>query len=405
MGAEPSTGGAVGFLDCYQWAVQQSENLRIAHQDVEAAKGRYQSSVGGILPDIKYNYTHLIQDTSVPPNEEKPRRKTDNSKFQLTQPLFNGLKEFSAMSGYKREIRSREMTYQRELTNLYRDVAAAFYDAARLETGVKNLNVLIDLTADRVNLLKKDARLGKSRESEVLAADAQASNLIAQRAVLQGNVKQAREILSFLTGKDLGNVPFQYSFDRVESVVPVEEALLKASHRFDLQAQKEEVDARKYAVRFAKAGYWPSIFAIGNYYTKRTVDNDIDWDILFNIDVPLFQGGKVRGDVRETYSIYVQERLRLERLEREIASEVKNALTELEASISESKMLDETYLKAKKSYESQARDYRLGLVDNLQVLSAMNTMQTVKQDLDRSILDTKLNWVNLKAAMEDIPAK
>ena len=60
-------------------------------------------------------------------------------------------------------------------------------------------------------------------------------------------------------------------------------------------------------------------------------------------------------------------------------------------------------MKAKKSYEIQVKEYRLGLVNNLEVLSALNTMEQTKQQWDGIQVGTKLNEINLRITVEDIP--
>ncbi len=393
---------SLSLHECVQLALKQSETLKMTEQDVLAARARYKQAVGTILPDLKFNFTELYQDTNVG-NDDPVNRTRSEGKFQAQQPLFNGFKEFSAMSGYKRDIQKNEFTRRRTVSTIYQDVAGAFFEVARLETAEKNTDILIRLTEDRIRELNKDARLGKSRESEVLAAEAQVSNLNAVKAQLQGPLSAARELLGFLCGEMAAQATLQYQLERETNTVSLDDALHMGTRRYDLESERQNVEGKRYALRYAGAGYWPSIFARGHYYTKRYSYENVDWDILLNVDVPIFQGGRVRGAVREARTEYVKAQLATARLEREIASAIKTAHVTLTASIEESKKLEEAYDKSRRSYEMQLKDYRLGLVDNLMVLQAMKTMQEVKQDLDRSLLATQLNLVKLKVAMEDVP--
>jgi outer membrane protein TolC len=62
--------------------------------------------------------------------------------------------------------------------------------------------------------------------------------------------------------------------------------------------------------------------------------------------------------------------------------------------------LEDAYKKAKKSYELQVKEYRYGLVTNLDVLQALTFMQDVKQNWDRALIQSQLDYINLTAAAE-----
>jgi outer membrane protein TolC len=53
---------------------------------------------------------------------------------------------------------------------------------------------------------------------------------------------------------------------------------------------------------------------------------------------------------------------------------------------------------ARKNYETQQRDYRFGLVTNLDVLQALTVFQENQRALDRARYTAKLNYLRLQAA-------
>jgi outer membrane protein len=128
----------------------------------------------------------------------------------------------------------------------------------------------------------------------------------------------------------------------------------------------------------------------------------VDWDLLFSVDVPLFQGGSAFAGASEAKSRYREAELNLSRLRRSVRSDVRTAFNLFQTSVSETKSLAAAYQKAKESYELQVREYRLGLVNNLEVLQAQNIMQDVKHDWDRTALETKVNYVNYLLSMGDV---
>jgi len=397
---------AMTLDECFNLALKQNESLKIKEEDIKAAEARYKQALGGILPNLNFLLTETFQDTSrIHSQPAVPiLRESTVSNFQLKQPLFKGLKEFSAMSGFKHQSKSFDLAYRRAVADLYLDVAQAFYQVAGLETAVNNLDVLIKLTVERVTELNNRAKLGKSRESEILTAESQVYALKSTRAQTVGNLTAARELLGFFAGQDLSATPLDYQLRIEEEFMPLDQALEKGEERYDLKAERETVEVQRFAVRASKADYWPTLDATADYYTKRKgLLAKVDWDVLLDLDVPIYQGGAVQGRVREAMSGYSQAKLQYEQMDRQVKSDVKTSHAQLLAVIEAAKTLSDAYTKAKRSYELQVREYRLGLVNNLDVLQAMNSMQQLKQNLDGSTLNTQLGVINLQAAIDALP--
>ncbi|MBP9699280.1 MAG: TolC family protein, partial [Elusimicrobia bacterium] len=185
---------------------------------------------------------------------------------------------------------------------------------------------------------------------------------------------------------------------------PVNTFLAQAARRPDVEAQRQEAAGQEYRVRYEKGFYWPSLNFSGNYYTQRpTLFEPVNWDMALNLSVPLFQGGSVAARVRDAQSGLIQAQLSLSYLERQIQSDVKKAYSAWTASLDESDALQQAYYAAKKSYDAQKREYRLGLVTNLDVLNATNLMQTAKRAWDDAQVDVQRRYVALIVATGSLP--
>ena len=58
---------------------------------------------------------------------------------------------------------------------------------------------------------------------------------------------------------------------------------------------------------------------------------------------------------------------------------------------------------AEKNYKTQTSDYRLGLVTNLEVISALNTCQETKRVYDKTYFETWSSLAALEAAAGKAP--
>jgi len=405
----PSLSRALTLEECYAKALVQSEALQIQGEDLKQAEAQYRQALSGILPNLKFNLTSLIQDTENTGNSGGSsntalRRETTISKFSLKQPLFKGLKELSAMSGAKMDLSRRDWLYKRARVNLYQDVAQAYYLVQFLEKERDNIQTQITQTKDRISELNARTRLGKSRDSEVLTAESQLLSVQADDAAEEGKIATARDLLSFFVGEDVITTQLTPMTNSVPQLPPPDISLAKALARSDMKAAEDDVLVRKYGVRFARSGYSPLLDVTGNYYVHRPgVLKDTDWDLLFNLDVPLFQGGAVKADVQNALSSYRQAKLARQQLERQIRQLVHQAEAKLSDTLAQAKILEKEKKKAKKSYDAQVKEYRLGLVNNLDVLAALNALTNIKQNRDRAHIQSWMEWVNLQAATEETP--
>jgi outer membrane protein len=408
LATSTSTNGPVLRLkDCFELAVAQSESLKNQQELIEQSQANARAALSGALPHLRWVLTDLVQDTagngdSGGVSGTLTRKERIEHRFSLDQTLFAGLRNVSASKGFKKEVARDELLLRRAGVNLFGDVANAFYGVILAETTLGNTRAALALAQDRVRELKERANLGKSRESEVLSAESQVASLKAEESANIGDVSLNREILSFIVGKDISVQPLEDQLPADFDLPTLEEALSRAQSRSDVSAQKEEVHARQLQVRYERGGYWPSLNLTGNYYTKRVGFQDgIDWDALFTFNLPIYQGGEVSSNVRQSLSELRQAENSLSLISRQVESLVKRSRIALSSSIEQSKALSDAYRTAKRSYDLQTREYRLGIVNNLDVLAALNAALQSKQNLDETTIRKKLNYLELKTTIED----
>jgi outer membrane protein len=140
------------------------------------------------------------------------------------------------------------------------------------------------------------------------------------------------------------------------------------------------------------------VTAEGNYYLKRTGFNEpIDWDVLLTLDAPIFTGGQFTGSVRTAESDRRAAELRLARARREAEREIRERHQNVTTFLNQAAALARAADLADENHRLQAREYRLGLVTNLDVLNAMNNAQEARHALavartEAKIASLLLNW-------------
>jgi outer membrane protein len=405
----PAAGG-VTLRQCYEWAMGRNEDLKIRQEDIRQSEAKGKAALGGAFPRVTWNFDDTWQD---PKGVDELNRQgfggfvakeQIESKFSAEQPLFSGLREFSAWSGFRRESESNRLRYERAARELFEETAQAFYAVVGHETDRANTSATFAIDQDRVKELRGFLRLGKSRESELFTAVAHESARKAALQQIESRIQSAREELSLLTGQDLSTAVLSDEIPAAPPLESLEATLAQAQGRTDLRAQREMVEAKRLRIRYERGFYWPTADVTGNYYTKRaTFLQAIDWDVVFSLEVPLFQGGAVRARVQEAKSAFVQSTLMLQQMERDVVSSVRRTHKELAAAIQETQALEEAADAAQKSYDALRKEYKLGLVTNLDVIQALDLLQSQKSERDAARIRAKQLFIRLNVATEKLP--
>ncbi|MBI5240689.1 MAG: TolC family protein [Elusimicrobia bacterium] len=390
---------------CYAWAKERSESLRLREEQVRQLEQQFRQALAGALPSVSFNASDKWLDKSGAAGGgvtvQSPQPQVNLS---LSQTLFSGLREYAAMAAAKHLGRAAELQLQRARAALFRDVSGAFYLTVSLETQLADTQAAVALSADRVRELRERVALGRSRRSEVVLVESQLASLQAQAETQKGQIAVARELLSFLTGQELARTALRDRLERLRAVEPEEALLARAQERSDVQALRKTVLAQEAGVRATKGAWWPTVSLTGNYYLKRMPALDpIKWDIGVAGSLPLFAGGGQLAAVRLADSQLEAARWAYELGLRQARSDIRSAAAALRAAVAVAETSEKAYLKAEEAHRLVVQEYRLGLVNNLDVLSAMNSLVAAKSAFDASVVQAKLELLRLKVSTEELP--
>jgi len=394
---------------CYQWAKVQTETLRIQEEQIYQLQQQYRQVLGTALPSLSYNYTQQRLDTSrtgsISGGGQPPfQSPASQANFTVSQLLFDGLKEFAAMRAAKHEQRADELQLRHAYASVYQDVSNAFYLAVNLETQLDDVNLAISMSESRIKELRSWVDLGKSRHSEVVLVESQKAAYEAQAESIKGQIEVTRSLLSFLTGKDMTKTALQDKMDRISTLDPEESVLARAASRTDVRSLREAVDAQQDLVKVAEAAWSPTANLTGDYYNYRvSAYRPVHWDATLAINLPLFQGGSSLASLRQAKSQTSQAWYNFEFGLRQARSQIQSAYATLRASVAQGLAAEKSFAKADESYRLDQKEYRLGLVTNLDVLTALNAVLSAKLIYDQTVIQSKLNLLLLKVSDEELP--
>lgn len=388
------------LAECYRLALTQSEAIALREEEIAQAQARFAQARSGILPKVSFSSSDKRQDGtggSAFTLKEVPERK-----FVMSQPLFSGFKEFAAMKGYQAE--QREFAYQKARAKqlLFQDVSEAFYLVLKERKTLSALAAIREILINRIAELKEREALGRSRRAEVFSAQGQLFRLEADLQVVESQEAVARQLLEFLTGFE--TVGPLIEADPLLSLLDEETRLPSVALRPDLQAAEERLDKSYQEERIARAGRWPSVSLESNYFVERVgASKEVDWDAALKVEVPLFEGGLTGGQVKEKEAQTRQAAIELSQSQRLASHEVKEVLLQLQAA----RLQTSAHLKAVKaleeSYRLQEEEYRLNLVNHLEVLESLRELEESRLRLIEAEYGLKQLYWKFKVATGEVP--
>lgn len=393
------TAEALTLAEYFDAALARSEVVATQAELIRQAEERYQQVNAARLPRVDGFASYFRQDSPDRPlTGAAAVTRQPLLGVSATQPLFRGFREFAALRQSEALIDAQNQDYRHARVALFKDVAQNFYTVLSLEQELTNLAEEIEQNRAREREIRGRVRIGRSRASEILTVQSAISTLRAEVEQLQGQLRVTREVFAFLSGLD-AQTPLQDTAALPEQLPPVKEFLARTALRPDVQAARQRVTAALEGIEIAKGARLPSVDLSGTYYLDRP-DNlrGVDWDVGIGLTVPLYTGGALQSQIREAASQRTQAELSVTQTSRLAEQEIRSAYQSVLYDRARLEALARATESARKNYEAQTRDYRLGLVTNLEVLQALTALQQNRRALDRARYAMKLDYARLEAA-------
>jgi len=389
----------------YDAALRRSETTAIQQEQIRQAEERYRQADAALLPTINGIVSYGWQDPLPPGSPSTPSNLSQQhvSRINANQPLFRGMREYAALRQTRDLLAAQRQDYRQARVALYTDVVQNFYTILALESDLANYREEIRLNQRQAKDIRARVRIGRSRDSELLNEQSSISTLQATIELLRGQLQVARQAFAFISGlepetvlRDSGPVP--------EQLAPLGDYLTGVTDRPDVLAARQRVVAAGEGITIARGEHYPSLDLNANYYLERPgYLQDSKWDVQLLLTIPLYAGGSVQSRVREADSLHSQAQLSHSQVLRLAQQQIRALYQSVNSNLSQLQALRKATAAARKSYQAQVRDYRLGLVTNLDVLQSLTQYQQNQRSLDHTVFTAKSNYLQLLVAAERIP--
>ncbi len=243
--------------------------------------------------------------------------------------------------------------------------------------------------ASAVDVLRSQVQM-QSREQKLIVAQ---NNLAKQKLVL------ARAI-GLPPGQEFETttrVPY-----RELTPSSLDEAIQSAyKARADFQSQMNQLQSAELARRAASAERYPSLGVETDYGLSGVNPGSSHGtvDAAATLRIPVFQGGRVHGDILRADASLAKERQRLEDLRAKIDLEVRDAYLDLEAAAQEVSVEKSAVTLASQTLEQSRDRFSSGVTDNIEVVQAQDVLATATDSYIASLYSHNLAKISLARAI------
>lgn len=308
----------------------------------------------------------------------------------LTQSIFN----FTSWDNYR-------ASQQTLLAN--RDLQFDAQDQVVLGVGGAYLGVLAAqdrLEAARAQLDTANAILARSQQQQSVGAvpqltvnqnQVQASIQQLQLTTLQNDVDKRKINLARMIG-----LPPQANFTLTDHApfappppLTLTEALTEAlAGRSDLKAAAAQSAAARQEVAAARGERLPSANLSGNYGVLGTSVWESSHGVFTlngTINLPLWQGGRVGGDLQQAEAALAQRQAEEQDLRSQIEAEIREAYLDLNAAASEVKVAQNNLQVAEQTLSMTRDRFQAGVINTVELIQAQQQLALAQQDFINSV--------------------
>ncbi|WP_234407540.1 TolC family outer membrane protein [Pseudomonas bohemica] len=404
------------LMSVYQAATQNDPKLSAARHSYQAQTEAIPQARSGLLPSLTAGATSEV--TRLNRDEPSLTRERSGTTFRanLSQPLFR-IDRWYQLKAAQSTVLQSELELSAKEQELVLTSAQAYFETLR------QLDSLAAAQAEEAALLRQrdqaQGRLedGASSITDVYDAQAAYDNARANRQLAQRKVDDAYEALSRLTKESYGSIAGMGHQLPVNPPTPNDSTTwvdTAIRQNLQLQASGHAIDAAEQTLNQRKAGHAPTVDAVASY---RKGDNDsfgysnptdfgrdgyrgdvAQSSIGIELNIPLYSGGMVNSQVRESTERLYQTRDEQEERRREVVLNTRNAFRGINADIEQINARRQSIRSGLKSVEANKVGVDVGSRNVADVLNAERQLYAAVRDYNDARYDYILDNLKLKYA-------
>ena len=405
----------LSLQDAIDRGLKQNLGLLLSSADVGSARGQRWQQLSALLPHIsaapyadvsqvnlaEFGFSFHIPGANIP-TVVGPFSYFD-ARANLSQSLFDWA-AVNKTRASQQQIKSAEYTYKDARDLVVLTVGFAYLQAIADEASIEAVDAQVKTAQALYDQASDQVKAGTSPAIDALRARVELQTR--QQQLIQA--KNDFAIQKLTLARTIGLAPGQ-QFDLTDKspyqpfdMLTVDDAVKRAYEtRSDYQAAAADVRAAEYSRKAAAAGHYPTLSFTSDYGIagQHFDSNHGVFDVRGTLNIPIFAGGVVHGDILQADAQLQQARDRLENLRGQIDADVRTALLSLE-SASQLVAVAQSNIDLAEQTLTQSRDrFAAGVTDTVEVVQAQETVANAHQNYISSLYSYNYAKISLARSM------
>ena len=193
----------------------------------------------------------------------------------------------------------------------------------------------------------------------------------------------------------------QAPFAPLDNLNPDEAVKQALAARSDYKALQEQVSAAEHSRRAATDERLPVISFSGDYgdIGVNVLHSHGTFDATGNLDVPVFEEAKLRGDAQQSQSQLEQARAKLSDIQGQISADVRDSILDIQSAEKQVQVARSNVDLAKEALSEAQQRYKAGVSDNLAVSQALQSMAQADDQYVSSLYQHNIAKLSLARAL------
>lgn len=412
-----SYAGEYSLEDLYRLALERSETIKIAEEDLYISEREKDRAKSALLPTLSAfgGHTRYSEEKI---NNIQPEY-TNEWGVRLDQSFSLSGRELSAYKITKKGIRKSMYDLDAVKEEYLLIVASAYYDILKLKKALEITGANVERLTRHRNASRTRLEVGEVTRTALLRAEAELAGAQSEFIKAENGLRLSKTILA-KTVSISGDYDLEEPRTGIDSNIREQEVLnllvgdcrqstmecLKEtafSERPEIKIMTLQKEIAEDNVKYARGSYWPDISLAGVYLRQENEPssapglNERIYGTL-KLDFPLFEGGLRIAEVKEAKAQLRQAEQRLSDLTQSVSVEVENSYLNLLTVSSVIIQLQAEATYAGDNYNAVAKQFQYGIADSIDVIDANTLLVTAERELSNAKYDYRLAVLKLKRA-------
>jgi outer membrane protein TolC len=298
--------------------------------------------------------------------------------LSIQQPIFTGFQLSSSRSAAKNSYEAISFEHQKNINNKAFEIYTAYWNLFKAQKQVELIDEYTKSLDEDLRKTKNFVDNGLATMNDYLKLELQAANTSLQLI----DAKNNRDIARASFNKAIGFALDDSTAIETKLVLPqtpdlnFDELRMQAfNNRNELKSVELKIEAGKEMVSAANSGWWPKLYASGNFYLYNvnaetfSLDNQQLqlWFAGLSLSWDLWNWGYTSSKSAQAEEEVLQNRESLELLKEQVEIEVYNAYLNLKSNSEKIKVSQFAVLSAEENYRTtkEKYDYQLATTNDL----------------------------------------